>query len=561
MAERSGFFNALRVNGDYDRKYNANDYSDNLAVVIGNGVLRGADNDLRVTSSGMLTTVAAGRAWINGHFYVNDAPMTFAAVTAPAGGSRWDRVMLRLDGDITARSINLRYVQGVAGNDPAKPEPVRDGNIYELVLADIYIGTNATSVKVTDTRGDASICGWVYSTTGNGAFFEALDADFAEWFGRTKDTLASVTLFKRYTWRTVLTAAGNTAVFDIPQWDEETCFAEVYINGVLDVENVDYYRNGNVLSFANQLVAGTEIVVNVYKSIDGTGITSVAQEITELQNQVAALYKTGDYEYHCNGVDDNVQLSNLAQAWLDAGTDYASKTIRVFGTFGASAAVGGDGSASSPFRWFNIGKDASTNRRVILDFSCCTQIAPEIAAGTYNTIFYGTDAHIIGAVVNAYQKEAGTVIKVFGSNGGAVSAKNCRFIVTAYTSSMIANNGTFEHCRGNVANSTGNSYCFLPFNNVLLRVIGGEYTAYTGSSTGYRSAVIGQSAVNAVSILYGVNAPTIARAGYYQTHSLIQLTDGGNMNSTDLVSELPVSVVAGISEIRGTITRSKPGNM
>lgn len=34
MAEKSGFFNALNVDGAYDRTYNANDYCDNLAVVI-----------------------------------------------------------------------------------------------------------------------------------------------------------------------------------------------------------------------------------------------------------------------------------------------------------------------------------------------------------------------------------------------------------------------------------------------------------------------------------------------------------------------------------------------
>ena len=81
MAERSGFFNALYTDGEYDRKYNANDYTDNLAVVISSGVLRSTADDLRVTANGMAVTVAAGRAWINGHYYYNDAAVTLAAVT------------------------------------------------------------------------------------------------------------------------------------------------------------------------------------------------------------------------------------------------------------------------------------------------------------------------------------------------------------------------------------------------------------------------------------------------------------------------------------------------
>lgn len=564
MAERSGFFNALNVNGEYDRKYNANDYSNNLAVVIGNGVLRGSNDDLRVTANGMTVTVAAGRAWIDGHFYINDAPLTFAAATAPAGGARWDRIVLRLDSNVAVRSVKLQYVQGTAGNTPAKPEPVRSGNVFDLVLADIYVGTNATSVIVTDTRADASLCGWVYSTSGDNSFFETLDNDFAAWFAQKKDTLASVTLFKRYDWRTVLETAHSIVTFDIPQYDYETCFIEVYVNGVLVINGVDFVQSGDgsILDFySNQLEAGTEIDVRVYKSIDGTGILSVADEITQLQNAVAALNTTGEYDYICNGIDDNVKLSEIAQAWLGDSGDYASKIVRVFGTFGARAAYGGSGTTASPYRWLQLGNDAAVNRRIVFDFSGCTQISPTIEAGTYNYIFSGENVHVIGANVRVEQKGEGTTIRVFSSAAGAVYADSCRFWVTGYTSCILANTGTFNNCRASVANSTGNSYCFLPFNNCLLRVIGGEYYAYTGSSTGSRSAVVGQSATNAVSVLYGVNAPTVERGGYYQTHSLIQLTGGGFMNCSDLVSELPVSVVAGISEIRGTIAKSKAGNM
>lgn len=560
MAERSGFFNALHVDGDYDRKYNANDYSDNLAVIIGNGVRRSAADDLLVTASGMVCTVGAGRAWINGKFYYNDAPKSFAAVAAPAGGSRWDRIMLRLDDSIAGRTITARYVQGTAANIPAKPEPERSGNVYELVLADVFVGTNAASVIVTDTRSDAELCGWVYSTSGDNSFFVSLDNDFADWFEQKKNKLASVTLFKRYDWRTTLSAAAQAVAFNIPQYDEETSFIDVTVNGVLVVEDVDFTRSGSVLTFENSLVAGTEIDVRAYKSIDGTGILSVADEITQLQDQVAAMYANADNDYVCNGLDDNVKLSEIAQAWLNGGDDYASKTIRVYGTFGAQAAFAGSGTAASPYRWFELGGEAAVNRRIVFDFSCCTQISPTIAAGTYNYIFGGENVHIIGANVRVEQKAEGTTIRVFDSAAGAVYAENCRFWVTGYTSCILANTGTFTNCRASVANSTSNSYCFLPFNNCLLRVNGGEYYAYTGS-TASRSAVVGQSAANAVSVLYGVNAPTVERGGYYQTNSVIQLTGGGYMNCSDLVSELPVSVVAGISEIRGTIPKSKAGNM
>ena len=557
MAEKSGFFNALSTNGEYDRKYNANDYSDNLAVVISNGVLRSENDDLRVTASGMACKVAAGRAWINGKYYFNDAPVTFAAVTAPAGGSRWDRIMLRLDNNIGVRSIKLRYAQGTAGNSPTKPAPVRSGSVYELVLADIFVGTNATSVTVTDTRADANLCGWVYSTAGDNSFFVTLDNSFTEWFGNTKDTLASVTLFKRYKWVITLETATRLVAFDIPQFNEETSFVEVHVNGMLVDEDTDFKRGGRVLSFANQLAAGTEIVVYAYKSIDGTGILSVADEITELQNQVAALNTAGDYSYMCNGIDDNVKLSAIAKAWLEGGTDYSSKTIRVYGTFGAQAPVGGDGGIFSPYKWIEVAGDNYANRKIIFDFSCCSQLSFPVIAGKPNYIFYGIDAHIIGADVNVYEKTAGTTIIAFSTVAGAVYAENCRFWITGDNTCKVSCTGTFTNCRASVANSIGESYCFTPLSNSLLRLNGGQYMAYSGSASSV-SAVVGHQNgnTNAASILNGVNAPTWERGGYYQTHAIYQYMGSGTIKCHDLVSALPVDAIYD-AEISGTITKSK----
>ena len=557
MAERSGFFNALYTNGEYDRKYNANDYCDNLAVVIGNGVLRSNDDDLRVTASGMTVSVAAGRAWINGHYYYNDAPKGFAIASAPTGGSRCDRIMLRLDTQVSVRSVSLRYAQGTAANNPVMPAPVRSGTIYELVLADIYVSTNASSVVVSDQRANANLCGWVFSTRGNEDFFKTLDSDFASWFGEKKDTLASVAMFKRYNWRTVLTTSTQTVGFNIPQFDEETSFAEVYVNGILDYENEDYTRNGSIITFKNPLVAGTEIIVKAYKSIDGTGIESVSDEITQLQNAIDMLNTSAGYDYKCNGIDDNVKLSQLATAWLEGGDDYSSKTIRVYGTFGAQAPYGGSGDMFDPYKWIAVAGDNYANRKIIFDFSCCSQLNFPIVAGAYNYIFYGIDAHIIGADVYAYEKSSNTTVIAFSTVAGTVYAENCRFWLTGHTTCKISCTGTFTNCFGSVANTVGESYCFTPLSNSLLRVNGGEYMAYSGSASS-ASAVVGHQSgsANAVSILNGVNAPTATRSGYYQTNSIKQYNNGGTVHCRDLVSALPVDAIYD-ADITGTIARSK----
>lgn len=520
--QKSGFFNALLNNGEYDRTYNANDYCDNLAVIISNGVLRSGNDDLKVTANGMVVTVGVGRAWIDGHYYLNDTAHSFAAVSAPIGGTRYDRVFLRLNKNLAVRSVSLVYEQGTASNNPIKPAPVRDGNIYDIVLADVFVGTNATSVVVTDTRADAEICGWVYSTSGDGSFFTSLDAAFNEWFGGVRDTLASVTLFKRYNWRMVLSNATKTVTFNIPQYDAETCFFEVYVNGIVSTEKVDYTITGSVLTFTNTLVAGTEVEVKCFKSIDGTGILSVADEMTELQNEMAALHTTGNYEYICNGFDDNVKLSEIAQAWLNGGTDNEVKKITVYGKFGANAPFAGTGTEAAGYQWLAIGQKERTTRKIIFDFTSAGEMRFNCSGNTKNIIFYGADVHVVGAHVQATTSAENTNIIMFSGRVGEITADACSFSIATTGSATIAESGTFTNCKTWIYSVNNNAATFAPAVNCRpLVVYGGNHYAYSGNNSGNFSSVFytATSATNAVIMAYGVNVPTVALSGFYQTNA------------------------------------------
>lgn len=554
--QKSGFFNALNIDGAYDRKYNANDYSDNLALVIGNGVLRSINDDLRVTASGMITTVGVGRAWINGHYYYNDTPLSFAAVTAPAGGTRYDRVFLRLNTDIATRSIELVYREGTAANNPVKPAPVREGNIYELVLADVFVGTNATSVVITDTRADANLCGWVYSTSGDNSFFESLDNSFANWFDEKKDTLASVTLFKRYEWRTITDTAGNTITFNVPQYDPETCFIDVLVNGVHESNGSDYTLNGNIITFAGSLIAGTEIEVKVYKSIDGTGIMSVANEITEIQNKLASINAANNYFYNCNGVNDNVIISQMAQDFINASTEAGELTITVVGNFGATAPAAGDGIAGGlPYAWFNIGTSGIGNRRVTLDFSGCSVVNIVTNDDKAHCLFVGRQY----TVKNLCANFDGANAYLYGQNVyfGNKNAyfENCRINARAYEG-WLFNFGTFRDCEFSIKATTEDVYIFRPINSSdTLRIYGGEYLAYTSGS--YISAVIycTASTTSAVIIADGLNCPTKAESGYQQTHAVYDLAPSNYHRYLNTVSELILHAPS--QTVRDTIVLNK----
>jgi hypothetical protein len=281
--------------------------------------------------------------------------------------------------------------------------------------------------------------------------------------------------------------------------------------------------------------------------------TALAQ-YTQLVRDVADLKASGELNYICNGVNDNILISNIVKSFYSVD-DYKNLKLNVIGTIGMSAPVTGDGSTANPYSWFNFAKQITTNRVITVDFSNCSEITPPITGGTYNVIFRGEIMTIERANVIASNTASNTVIRIFNSTG-SIRAENCRFWLTGYKDSLISLSGTFTNCRGSVENVTENSYCFLPSSYGVVKVIGGEYYAYTGDAN-KQSAVVGQSGADAVSILYGVSAPTLARSGFYQTNSLLQWAGGGILSCTDLISALPMIVVSGISNIRGTIAKSK----
>lgn len=564
MAQKSGFFNALQSAGVYDRKYNADDYSDNLAVIISNGVLRSTNDDLKVTASGLNVSVGIGRGWINGRYFNNTTAYALPAVTPPTGGSRIDNVVLRLDNTISVRSISLQYIQGTAATSPVAPALTRTDDIYDLCLAQITVQANASSVTVKDTRSDSNLCGWVYSVSGDNSFFVSLDNSFNEWFENAKDTLASVTLFKRYKWETTLGSASSTVIFNIPQYDADTCFIEVYVNGLL-ADN--FSQSGSTLTFGTSLLAGTEVTVYCFKSIDGTGIMSVADEITQLQNQFATLDGVSKFVYTATGQDDNISLSQIAQAiyageydssqvtaaanafltalggntWLASLYNWSQVTIEIVGKLNVSTPAYGSGTAQSRYRYFNLSQTSSSGKRIIFDFAKADTVIVSPSANTNNIIFYGTDLEIKNLSVDVEGDGAGVNVQVFaGSNIGRTFITDCRADVLASGDIKIAAHGVFTNCYFRGRSEAGHTLLFCPDSEDLIRVIGGTHLAYAMLS-GKSAAVFYTygTQTNAVIMATNINCPTISVGGYWQQYLSVgyagkTIIDGvtSTMNST-----------------------------
>lgn len=548
------FFNALpdqtQATG-YDRNYNADDLSDFLSIVCDTGLVK-TNNDASgnpqglkvVAASGMTVNVNAGKAVIKGKAFINEALEAFTVNANGTNTTRYDYIVLKYDNNVNARNIKLELRTGTSRRVYSN-ELVRNDKVYELLLAHITVEPSVTSItqsNIMDTRGDAAACPWFTAVKGYDNYYDAI-------VEKHESTVAYST---------------NPVVTTLPSrlYNAKYSLIDVYTNGIKEPKEVDgkanytYSASGGyiTITFASAKTVGAKITVVMSNFIDGEGMATALAQYTQLVQDVANLNAVGEFNYVCNGVNDNILISNIVKAYLQGGTDYGSLKLNVIGNIGMSAPARGTGTSTNPYGWFDFA--VTSNRNVIVDFSRCGQIAPTISNGTQTYIFYTENATIIGASVTASNTSVDTVIRISDAGSGATKFDNCRFWITAYKNGLIGLRGTYTNCRGSVANTTENSYCFMPTSNGVIKIIGGEYYAYTGDAN-KQSAVVGQSGADAVSILYGVSAPTVASSGFYQTNSLLQWAGGGVLRCTDLISALPMVVVASIAEIRGTITKSK----
>ena len=550
---KSLFFNALpdaSYATGYDRNYNADDLSDFLSIVCDTGVIKTntANNEpqgLRVVAAnGLAVNVNYGKAVIKGKAFISDTTESFTISANGTSSNRYDYVVIKFDNNISERNIKLELRTGTSAK-PTVANLTRAGNIYELMLGYITVAPSASSVgEITDTRGDAELCPWFTAVKGYDDYYDAI----------VQAHESTVTL----------SSISNTVITDLPSklYNERYSLIEVYTNGIKEPESAfSASVNGGyiVITFNSQKAAQTKVTVILNNFIDGEGMQTALAQYTQLLQDVTELKAGSEFNYICNGVNDNILISNIVKAFYSVN-DYKSLKLNIIGNIGISQAVSGTGTSVNPYTWFDFTKQVETNRVATVDFSNSGSITPTIASGKVYYIFKAEEIKIIGANVIASNTNTNTTVKVFSSTSGKIYAENCRFWLTCYVDSLIAHTGTFVNCRGSVTNITSNSYCYLTASSGMVRVYNGEYYAYTGDAN-TRSAVVGQSGADAVSILYGVNAPTSARSGFYQTNAIYQVTGGGIVCCTDLISTLPLNVVSGASNIRGTIAKSKPGLM
>lgn len=162
--EFHGYFDST---ADDERSYDASQFAQMLIAGMQNGVTSDSGGGLIVTPNGssMTTIVSPGGIMINGYLYAlsddGGDPMIMKHSAAGAA-ERIDRIVTRLNLNGNAREITLGILEGVPSATPKPTALTRNGQIYELSIAQVRIRAATATIlasDITDERGDETVCG------------------------------------------------------------------------------------------------------------------------------------------------------------------------------------------------------------------------------------------------------------------------------------------------------------------------------------------------------------------------------------------------------------------
>lgn len=257
--EKSSFFNSV----SHDRTYRAEDWAEYFASFIGNGVFPVPSTGLQVVvDNGMNLLLKAGKAWINGYFYKNTSDLTITIGTADGQLNRIDRIVVRWD--LTNRIISAEVKSSTYSASPTAPALQRDADIYELALADVYVGAGVTTItqsNITDQRLNTSLCGVVAAVVDQ-IDTEAFNAQLQAWFAEYQ-SLSAAEYNTLVSYMNSLKLQGNTQydAFEQHMADFEAQAAAEFnswFNGLQDV--LDENAAANLMNVTNAIDARVDLI-------------------------------------------------------------------------------------------------------------------------------------------------------------------------------------------------------------------------------------------------------------------------------------------------------------
>ena len=162
MAFSCGFFNSKGL----DRTYTAENFTEYLSSIICNGILDtyGQNFKLTAASSGLKVILGTGKAWINGHYFVNDSRYTIdLSEYMDESLPRYVGIAIYLDTTESVRSVTLKLFPGTPAESPSLPSIPQDADHVRLLMYAVRLNPGATEISERDWydyREDANVCGY-----------------------------------------------------------------------------------------------------------------------------------------------------------------------------------------------------------------------------------------------------------------------------------------------------------------------------------------------------------------------------------------------------------------
>ncbi len=162
MAFSSGFFNSRGL----DRTYTAENFTEYLSSIICNGILDtyGQNFKLTAATTGLKVTLGTGKAWINGHYFVNDSRHTIDLTEYQDESlPRYMAISILLDTSESVRSVSLEITPGTPAESPSLPSFPSNENQTRLLMYAVRLNVGATSLTERDWydyREDSNVCGY-----------------------------------------------------------------------------------------------------------------------------------------------------------------------------------------------------------------------------------------------------------------------------------------------------------------------------------------------------------------------------------------------------------------
>lgn len=309
MAFYSGFFNSK----GRDRTYTAEDFTEYLSSIICNGILDTYGQNFSLTASavGLRVILGTGKAWINGHYFVNDTRHTIdLAEYQDESLPRYVAISILLDTSESVRSVSLEITPGTPAENPGLPSfPVSENKARLLMYAVRFnvVATSLTERDWYDYREDKNVCGYCKCILGKCKVTEMqsqlaqLIAEIKGYNGTISDLTGKVDMLqtkvddltgdivatgslgeniyyvKYSNDRLLLRGTGATYDYDLgesPFWEDEDIRSLVVSEGITAIGSSVFERCSNMISasFPNTLES---IGARAFFMYDHGGLTAL----------------------------------------------------------------------------------------------------------------------------------------------------------------------------------------------------------------------------------------------------------------------------------------------